>query len=66
MSRPPPSREKLIALLIEERAKVIHARSRAGMPWSLHNEPPTAEQRDQARREIEAEVLNQSTIKDHP
>lgn len=61
MSRPPPSREQLIALLIEERAKVIHARARCGMPWSQCNEPPTTEHHDQARREIEAEVLNKPT-----
>lgn len=58
--RPAPTRAKLIALLIEERATVIHVRSCYGCPHSMWNEAPSAEHRDQARREIEAEVLTKA------
>lgn len=60
MSHAAPSRARLIHLLIEERATVIHARSCCGYPHSMWNEAPSAEHRDQARREIEAEVLTKS------
>ena len=55
--RPTPSRAKLIALLIEERAKVIHyKRGLFGPPPG----PTMPECRDQARREIEAEELTKA------
>lgn len=50
-----PSRERLIALLIEERAKVV------AMSGTFADDDPQVpvddHHRDQARREIEAEVL---------
>lgn len=55
---PTPSRAKLIALLIEERAKIVAWRMSAfprPVPF-----PVSDDHRDQARREIEAEVLTQS------
>lgn len=62
MSRPPPSRERLIALLIEERAKVL-ALERAHRPAAclIHETD-----RSQARREIEAEVLKPTTARRTP
>ena len=48
-----PSAAKLIHLLIEERAKVIRYHRR------FETMPPGDRDRDQARREIEAEVLRQ-------
>jgi hypothetical protein len=54
---PTPSRAKLIALLIEERAKVL--------AWKRHHPRveclPVHTEIDQARREIEAEVLTPTT-----
>jgi hypothetical protein len=56
--RPTPSRAKLIALLIEERARVIASNHGWGRPPE-----PGEEDRDQARREIEAEVLTTTKAK---
>lgn len=56
-----PSRARLIHLLIEERAKVIsHQRQPANGPsaWDI-----TDSDRDQARREIESEILKQPATK---
>jgi hypothetical protein len=56
MSRAAPSRAKLIALLIEERAKFLAAAEDIEGPNPP--EAPRDRHRDQARREIEAEVLS--------
>lgn len=57
MSRAAPSRAKLIALLIEERARNIDKQRALGRVIVL----PEIASRDQARREIEAEVLTPTT-----
>lgn len=55
MSRAAPSRARLIHLLIEERAKEIAARR---VCRAMHLTPCASQSdRDQARREIEADVL---------
>lgn len=55
---PAPSRAKLIALLIEERAKYLAAAEDIDGP----NPPegPRGRHRDQARREIESETLTRT------
>lgn len=57
--RPTPSRAKLIALLIEERAKVL-ALCNIYDQGRKSNISPSDRSRDQARREIEAEVLTKA------
>jgi hypothetical protein len=54
---PTPSRAKLIALLIEERARNIDKQRALGHVIVL----PEIASRDRARAEIEAEVLTQTT-----